>query len=154
MVQSFGTPGEGHTSRTVPARSTSTLERRLRRETRHISKAVNVESIHNEIDNFLVDIREGGYVLKADRTMSMGSFRDQSNTRSSSIKTPGEIKPLELSRLPPKVNQSTKPMGSARTVTNHVEILPRTQYESTSNAWKRLGSVNYHFIGEDGVMQR
>ncbi|KAM3416774.1 hypothetical protein BST61_g8366 [Cercospora zeina] len=126
-------------------------------ERRHSLELIG--EIRSEIDAFLDDVEDHGYVLRADestiadRLETLESREHILSPIAETPEVPGGFSPLTLTYSLPKVDLSTKPYLAVTLASKKLELPAKNPArERPVNAWRNLGSRKYHFVGEDRVV--
>lgn len=126
-----------------------------------------VTAMQFEIDDFLHDVQNHGFVLPAHEsciTRRLHELEILEHVLSPIAETrdcPGGCNPLTLTYSLPRAKCWTKPRGGfiggdddGGTVDVVVGGVPEKRTPRPSHAWARLGSRKYYFVDEDRVVRR
>ena len=130
-----------------------------------------MSAMQSEIDDFLSDVKDNGFVLQAsDSTIDsrLEELELHEHILSPIAETeecPGGFNPMTLTYSLPKAKMETKPELPVVVVTEPEQLLPvvapvpevpvkNARRAKPSNAWARLGSRKYYFVGEDRVVSK
>lgn len=140
--------------------STLRYARRSRQKTARTnsmsSTSITTGGINGEIDYFLSDVKNNGFVLPATESTikrRLSLLENDEHVLSPIQETPesypGGFNPMTLTYSLPQVNFTTKP-----TTVEATQMTPKLRRERPSATWSKLGSSAYHFVGEGRFSQK
>ncbi|PIA94908.1 hypothetical protein CB0940_08518 [Cercospora beticola] len=122
----------------------------------------SLELIRNmclEIDSFLNDVKDHGYVLHADESKIADRLEELEHHEhilspiAETPEVPGGFNPLTLTYSLPKANLATKPYMSVSLAERKLELpVKNPARERPTNVWRNLGSRKYLFVDEGRVV--
>ncbi|GIZ45437.1 hypothetical protein CKM354_000860300 [Cercospora kikuchii] len=120
-----------------------------------------IRNIRLEIDAFLDDVKDHGYVLRADESKIADRLEELEHREhilspiAETPEVPGGFNPLTLTYSLPKANLATKPYASVSLASRKLELPVRNPArERPSNVWRNLGSRKYLFVDEGRVVRK
>lgn len=153
------------TTTTTPLQSQNRLLHSLPRTDDHHLSSMLVTAIQSEIDGFLHDVQDHGFVLPAhessiDRRLhELELYEHVLSPIAETRDCPGGCNPLTLTYSLPRANYGTKPRGGFLEDDGCVGVVvggvggvvdvSEKRAPRPSHAWARLGSRKYYFVGDD-----
>lgn len=120
-----------------------------------------IRNIRLEIDAFLDDVKDHGYVLRADESKIANRLEELEHHEhilspiAETPEVPGGFNPLTLTYSLPKANLATKPYTSVSLASRQLELpMKNPARERPSNVWRNLGSRKYLFVDEGRVVRK
>ncbi|KAF2215250.1 hypothetical protein CERZMDRAFT_82293 [Cercospora zeae-maydis SCOH1-5] len=120
-----------------------------------------IGEIRSEIDAFLDDVKDNGYMLRADESTIADRLEELESREhilspiAETPEVPGGFNPLTLTYSLPKADLSTKPCLAVALASERLELPAKNPArERPVNAWRNLGSRKYHFVDEDKVVRK
>lgn len=151
----------------LPPQSQNKFRHSLPQPNDHHLSSMLVTAMQFEIDDFLHDVQNHGFVLPAHEsciTHRLHELEILEHVLSPIAETrdcPGGCNPLTLTYSLPRANCWTKPRGGfiggdhdGGTVGVGVVGVHEKRTPRPSHAWARLGSRKYYFVDEDRVVRR
>ncbi|PPJ56752.1 hypothetical protein CBER1_08680 [Cercospora berteroae] len=120
-----------------------------------------IRNIRLEIDAFLNDVKDHGYVLRADESKIADRLEELEHHEhilspiAGTPEVPGGFNPLTLTYSLPKANLATKPYTSVSLVSRKLELpVKNPARERPTNVWRNMGSRKYLFVDEGKVVRK